>query len=165
VLWKAQGKKHLPQLPNQSKNHFLPSMNENLPSKNAGKRRLLKEKTKQNVCVSPYEQMSWLGQIRPHRRDESWSTSLWQTFFSTSMGAQIPVITEKPLATCGCRKFQLDPLGDHLNTCVPPTRVPKRHTTGWLINLLTFFAQRIRLKHRRWLKAEVNIVETLSYRV
>ena len=61
--------------------------------------------------------MSWLGQIRPHRRDESWSTSLWQTFVSTSMGAQIPVIAENPLATCGCRKFQLDPLGDHLNTC------------------------------------------------
>jgi hypothetical protein len=25
------------------------------------------------------------------------------------MGALIPVIAEKPLATCGCRKFQLDP--------------------------------------------------------
>jgi hypothetical protein len=52
-----------------------------------------------------YKPMSWLGQIRPHRRDESWSASLWQTFFSTSMGAQIPVIAEKPLAICGCRKF------------------------------------------------------------
>ena len=31
--------------------------------------------------------MSWLGQIRPHRRDETWSASLWQTFFSTSMVA------------------------------------------------------------------------------
>jgi hypothetical protein len=27
------------------------------------------------------------------------------------------LITEKPLATCGCRKFQIDPLGDHLSTC------------------------------------------------
>jgi hypothetical protein len=59
-----------------------------------------------------FKPMSWLGQIRPHRRDESWSASLWQTFFSTSMGAQLPVIAEKQLATCGCRKFQLDPLGD-----------------------------------------------------
>ncbi len=32
-----------------------------------------------------YKPMSWLGQIRPHRRDESWSPSLWKTFFSTSM--------------------------------------------------------------------------------
>ena len=39
-----------------------------------------------------FKPMSWLGQIRPHRRDESWSVSLWQTFFSTSMGTQIPVI-------------------------------------------------------------------------
>ena len=52
-------------------------------------------------CVLFYKPMSWLGQIRLHRRDESWSASLWQTFFSTSMGAQIPVIAEKPLAVCG----------------------------------------------------------------
>jgi hypothetical protein len=64
-----------------------------------------------------FKPMSWLGQIRPHRRDESLSASLWQKFFSASMGAQIPVIVEKPFVTCGCRKFQLDPLGDHLNTC------------------------------------------------
>jgi len=60
------------------------------------------------------------------------------------MDAQIPVIAEKPLAACGCRKFQLDALGDHLCTCTAHS--------GRLINLLTFFAQRIRLKHRRWLK-------------
>ncbi len=30
--------------------------------------------------------------------------------------------------------------------------MPKRHTTGWLINLLTYFTPRIRLKHSRWLK-------------
>jgi hypothetical protein len=34
-----------------------------------------------------FKPMSWLGQIRPHRRDESWSASLCQTFFSTSMGS------------------------------------------------------------------------------
>ena len=53
-----------------------------------------------------YTPMGWLGQIRSHRRDESWSASHWQTFFSTAMGAQIPVISEKPLAARGCRKFQ-----------------------------------------------------------
>ncbi len=108
-----------------------------------------------------FKPMSWLVQIRSHRRDETWSAIFWQTFFSASMDDQIPAIVEKPLATCGCKKFQLDPLGDHLNTCTP-TRVPKRHTTGWLIKLLTFFARHIRLKHSRWLKAEVNIVVTSS---
>jgi hypothetical protein len=65
------------------------------------------------VQCSKYDRivtMKWLGQIRSHRRDETWSASLCQTFFSTSMGAQIPVIAEKPLAVCGCRKFQIDPL-------------------------------------------------------
>ena len=79
------------------------------------------------------------------------------------MGAHIPAIAEKPLATCGWRKFQLDPLGDHLNTCTAHSGAKKAH--DWrLIKLLTFFAQRIRLKHIRWLKAEVIIVETLSWR-
>jgi len=40
------------------------------------------------------------------------------------------VITENPLTTCGSRKFQLDPRGDHLNTCT----VHSGTHTGWLIN-------------------------------
>ncbi len=41
-----------------------------------------------------------------------------KTFFCMTMGTQIPVIDEKePIVTCGCRKFQLDDLGDHLCTC------------------------------------------------
>jgi hypothetical protein len=43
------------------------------------------------------------------------------------MGAQIPVIPEKSLETCGCRKFQLDPLGDHLNTCTTHSGAKKTH--------------------------------------
>jgi hypothetical protein len=78
-----------------------------------------------------FKPMSWLGQIRPHRRDESWSASLWHTFFSASMGAQIPVIAEKPLTTCGYRKFQLDPLGDHLNTCTAHSGAKKAH--DWMV--------------------------------
>ena len=63
-----------------------------------------------------YKPMGWLGQIRSHRRDEAWSASLWQTFFSTAMGTQIPVISENPLVTCGWRKFQIDSLDDHIST-------------------------------------------------
>ncbi len=76
--------------------------------------------------------MSWLGQIRSHRRDETWPASLWQTFFSTSMGDQIPVIPEKPLTTCGWSKFQLDPLGDHLNTCTVHSGAKKTH--DWMVD-------------------------------
>ena len=81
-----------------------------------------------------FKPMSWLGQIRPHRRDESWSASLWQTFFSMSMGAQIPVIAEKPLAVCGCRKFGIDALGDHLCTCTTHSDAKKAH--DWVVDQL-----------------------------
>ena len=90
-----------------------------------------------------YKPMSWLGQIRPHRRDESWSASLWQTFFSTSMGAQIPVIAEKPLAVCGCRKFKIDALGDHLCTCTAHSGAKKAH--DWAVDQL---ADLFRSTHR-----------------
>ncbi len=41
-------------------------------------------------------------------------------------------------------------------TRVPPTRVPKRQTTGWLIKLLTFFAQRIKEKTQQVVKNRVH---------
>jgi hypothetical protein len=74
-----------------------------------------------------FKPMSWLGQIRPHSKDEAWSASLWQTFFAMTMGAQIPVIAEKSLAACGCRKFQLDVLGDHLCTCTAHSGAKEAH--------------------------------------
>jgi hypothetical protein len=48
------------------------------------------------------------------------------------MSAQIPVIAEKPLATCGYRKFQLEPLGDHLNTCTTHSGAKKAH--DWMVD-------------------------------
>jgi len=48
------------------------------------------------------------------------------------MDAQIPVIVEKPLATCSSRKFQLDPLGDPLNTCTAHSGAKKAH--DWTVD-------------------------------
>jgi hypothetical protein len=49
------------------------------------------------------------------------------------------VIVEKPFATCGCRKFQLDPLGDpigdHLNTCTIHSGAKKTH--DWMVDQIT----------------------------
>jgi hypothetical protein len=81
-----------------------------------------------------FKPMSWLGQIRSHRRNEYWSVSLWQTFFPTAMDAQIPVITEKPLAVCGCRKFGIDALDDHLCTCTAHSDAKKAH--DWAVDQL-----------------------------
>ena len=52
-----------------------------------------------------------------------------------TMGAQIPVISEKPLAACGCRKFQVDEMGDHLCTCTTHSGVKKAH--DWVVEQLT----------------------------
>ena len=48
------------------------------------------------------------------------------------MGTQIPVISEKPLAACGCRRFQIDPLGDHIITCNSHSGVIKAH--DWAVD-------------------------------
>ncbi len=48
------------------------------------------------------------------------------------MGAQIPVMTEKPLVVCGCRKFQVDTLCDHLCTCTVHSGVKKAH--HWVVD-------------------------------
>jgi hypothetical protein len=54
------------------------------------------------------------------------------------MGVQIPVMTENPLSTCGYRKFQLDPLGEHLNTCTTHSGSKKTHGLAhdWTVDQL-----------------------------
>jgi hypothetical protein len=79
-----------------------------------------------------FKPMSWLGQIRPHRRDEAWSASLWQTFFASCVGANIPALAELPLSACGCRKFQIDTLGDHLCTCTAHSGAKRAH--DWVVD-------------------------------
>jgi hypothetical protein len=59
------------------------------------------------------------------------------------MGAQIPVIEEKPLTVCGCRKFKIDALGDHLCTCTAHSGVKKAH--DWEVDQL---ANLFRTTHR-----------------
>ena len=78
--------------------------------------------------------MSWLGQISHHRRAEDWYASLLPTFFAITMGAQIPVVAEKSLAACGCRKFQIDALGDHLCICTAHSGAKKAH--DWAVDQL-----------------------------
>ena len=57
------------------------------------------------------------------------------TIFSTSMGAQIPRLPENPLVSCGCKKFKVDSLGDHLSTCTTHSGAKKDWTVGQLADL------------------------------
>ena len=77
-----------------------------------------------------FKPMSLVSQMRTPHRDEVWSASLCQTFFTTSVGSQIPVITEMPLSTCGYKKFQLDVLVDYLYTCT--THSGAKKDLDWL---------------------------------
>ena len=74
-----------------------------------------------------YKPMSWLGQIRPHRRDEAWPAGPWQPFFAACVGANIPALAELPLSACGCKKFTLDALGDQVRTCTAHSGAKKAH--------------------------------------
>ena len=44
------------------------------------------------------------------------------------------MIPEKPLAVCGCRRFKVDALGDHLGTCTAHSGVKKDH--DWTVDQL-----------------------------
>ena len=62
---------------------------------------------------------------------------LWQTFFAMCVGAQIPAITELPPSDCGCKKFALDALGDHVSTCTAHSGVSDVATSSFLPTSLT----------------------------
>ncbi len=60
-----------------------------------------------------------------------------------TMGVQIPVITENPVVVCGCRKFQLDTMGDHLCDCTVLSGVKKDHK--WVVDqLVDLYVQHIK---------------------
>ncbi len=44
------------------------------------------------------------------------------------------MIVEKPLVVCGCRKFQVDELGDHLCTCT--THSGDKKPQDWVVDQL-----------------------------
>jgi hypothetical protein len=82
-----------------------------------------------------FKSMSWLGKIRSHHRNENWTSSFWQTFFASCVGANVPVLTELPFLVWDCRKFQIDTIGDHLFTCTTHSGVNQTH--DWVVDRIT----------------------------
>jgi hypothetical protein len=109
-----------------------------------------------------FKSMSWLGQIRTHHRDESWSASLWQTFSVSCVGATEPVLTELSFSTWDCRKFQIDMLGDHLCTCTTHSGTKKTH--DWSVNQFPdLWLTTHKVKTHQVLGSEVSDVGTSSW--
>jgi hypothetical protein len=67
-----------------------------------------------------------------------------------------------PLSACGCKKFQIDALGDHLCTCTAHSGAKKAHDDGRLSNSMTSFTQHTKRKRNRWLGARVGDLGTLN---
>jgi hypothetical protein len=82
-----------------------------------------------------YTPMSCLRQIRPHHRDEAWSASLWQTFFASCVGANIPALAE-------LHRY-MNALGDHLCTCTAHSGAKKAH--DWAVDQI---ADLFRTRHK-----------------
>jgi hypothetical protein len=78
--------------------------------------------------------MTWIGVIRSHQskhqRDESWSTSLWQTFFVLTMGAQIPDIVSLRL-----EEISTWSSGDHVSNCT--SHSGNKESYDWVVEQLT----------------------------
>jgi hypothetical protein len=54
--------------------------------------------------------------------------------------------------TCGCRKFQLDPLGDHLNTCTSHSGAKKTH--DWMVDQISdLFRTTLKVKTQQVIKS------------
>ena len=64
--------------------------------------------------------------------DETWSVGLWQAFFVSCLGATVPALVELPLSACGCKKFTVDVLGDHVVTCTVHSGDKKAH--DWVVD-------------------------------
>ena len=87
-----------------------------------------------------WKPLSWLGTIRPTSANDAFDPALWETFVSTTLGLEVPILAalprlhNSPLAKCGCKKFCMDFHGDHTSTCTGHSGATKAH--DWMVSVL-----------------------------
>jgi hypothetical protein len=63
-----------------------------------------------NACDLFWKLLSWLGTIRPSSANDAFDQPLWDTFLTSTIGLEVPVLSSlprlhnSPLAKCGCCK-------------------------------------------------------------
>ena len=87
--------------------------------------------------------------------DDAWAPAIWQTFFTSTLGLEVPVLSSLPrhhnlpAAKCGCKKFLLDTHGDHISTCTAHSGATKAH--DWMVGrlgpLFRTAGHRVRTQH------------------
>jgi hypothetical protein len=56
-----------------------------------------------------WKPLSWLGTIRPTSANDAFDPAIWETFISTTLGLEVPILAapphlhSSPLAKCGCK--------------------------------------------------------------
>jgi len=75
------------------------------------------------ACELFWKPHSWLGTIRPTSAHDAFYPELWETFVSTTLGLEVPILAvlprlhNSPLAKYCCKKFCMDFHGNHTSTC------------------------------------------------
>ena len=87
-----------------------------------------------------WKPLSWLGAIRPTSVNNAFDPAIWETFVSTTLGLEVPILAalprlhNSPLAKCGCKKFCIDFHGDHTSTCTAHSGATKAH--DWMVSVI-----------------------------
>jgi hypothetical protein len=87
-----------------------------------------------------WKPLSWLGTIRSTSANDAFDPALWETFVSTTLGLEVPILDalprlhNSPLVKCGCKKFCMDFHGDHTSTCTAHSGATKAH--DWMVSVL-----------------------------
>jgi hypothetical protein len=73
--------------------------------------------------LSYWRPLSWFGAIRPLSANDAFDPALRETFFTSTIGLEVPVLSSlprhhnsSPLAKCGCKIHAMDFHGDHTST-------------------------------------------------
>jgi hypothetical protein len=85
-----------------------------------------------------WKPLSWPGTLRPSSATDAFDLPLWETFFTSTVGLEVPVLSslprhhKSPLAKCGCKNHAMDFHGGHTSTCTAHSGATKAH--DWMVS-------------------------------
>ena len=71
-----------------------------------------------------WKPLSWLGAIRPTSANDAFDPALWETFVSTTLGLEVPILAAAPSHASG----------DHTSTCTVHSGATKAR--DWMVSVL-----------------------------